>query len=93
MGFWYTQFVNNEFVKNIISLRKDLGKKWLKELPQIIKEYEKLWGLEVFPPFHLTYNYVAPAETSDGESVVLKISFPENNEFETEVKAFYDQYK
>ena len=79
--------MNDEFVKNITSLRKDLGKKWLKDLPQIIKEYERLWDLEIFPPFYLTYNYVASAKTSDGKNVVLKISFPKNNEFKTEIEA------
>jgi len=35
---------------------------------------------------------VAPAETKDGNHVVLKISFPNNNEFPLEMKAleFYD---
>ncbi len=84
---WYTCIVNEEFVKKIISLRGDVGKKWLKNLPEIIKQYEQKWDIVVSPPFNLSYNYVAPAKTSSGESVVLKISFPRNTEFISEIEA------
>lgn len=78
--------MNKKFEDKIIALRGDVGKKWLEDLPQIIKRYEQKWGLTVFPPFDLSYNYVAPAQTKDGKDVVLKISFPENNEFITEIE-------
>lgn len=79
--------MNEEFIKKITTLRGDLGRKWLQDLPQIIKEYEQKWDIKAFSPFYLTYNYVAPAQTANGESVVLKISFPANNEFATEIAA------
>ena len=85
--------MNDEFVKNVVTLRGDVGKKWLNELPSIIETYKKKWGIEVFPPFSsLTYNYVAPAQTRDGKAVVLKISFPDNKEFISEIEAlnFFD---
>lgn len=83
----YTIFVNKEFVDKIITLRGDVGKKWLEDLPEIIKQYEKNWDIKVFSPFHLSYNYVAPAQTADGQAVVLKISFPDNHEFNLEMAA------
>lgn len=79
--------MNEEFVEKIVTLRGDIGKKWLADLPGIIKKYEWEWELTVLEPFNLTYNYVAPAETKKGEDVVLKISFPENSEFAPEVDA------
>ena len=79
--------MNDEFVKNIISLRGDLGKQWLNNLPEVIKQYEKLWDIEVFSPFYLSYNYVAPAKTKEGKGVVLKITFPKNTEFKSEIEA------
>lgn len=84
--------MNEEFRKRIIALKGDNGKKWLEDLPQIIKFHEKKWELKVFPPFHLTYNYVAPAHAPNGKQVVLKISFPDNHQFITELEAlkFYD---
>lgn len=79
--------MNDEFAKKIIALRGDAGKKWLDELPEIIKAYEQKWDIEVLSPFTLSYNYVAPAQAKDGKTFVLKISFPENQEFITEIRA------
>lgn len=79
--------MDEEFVKKIITLRGNLGRQWLQNLPQIIKDYERKWQIRVLPPFPLTYNYVALAKTADGKNVVLKISFPQNNEFATEIAA------
>lgn len=79
--------VNEEFKKKIFRLRGDLGKKWMDNLPDIIKIYQEKWGIKVFPPFILSYNYVAPAVTSEGQSVVLKIAFPQNTEFAQEIAA------
>lgn len=84
--------MNEEFVKKIIALRGDVGRKWLDDLPQIIKQYEQKWNIKASSPFDLTYNYVAPAHTTKGEHVVLKISFPDNKEFISEIEAlnFFD---
>lgn len=79
--------MNKEFVDKIITLRGDVGRKWLDSLPETIKVYEQKWGISVLPPFHLSYNYVAPAKTSDGQNAVLKISFPQNSEFIYEMEA------
>lgn len=81
------RMINSQFRKSIIAMRGEKGRRWLKELPEIIKHYEKKWGLTVFPPFTLSYNYVAPAKTLNGKNVVLKITFPENEEFEKEIRA------
>lgn len=84
--------MTEEHVKKIVAFKGDKGKKWLENIPQIIKYYEEKWSLKVFPPFHLSYNYVAPAQASDGKQVVLKISFPDNHEFIIELEAlkFYN---
>lgn len=39
------------------------------------------------PPYSLSYNYVAPAVRSDGSDIVLKIGFPGDREFKTEIDA------
>lgn len=79
--------MNEDYIKKIIALKGRIGKQWLKDLPQIIKTYEQKWDIKCSPPFPLSYNYVAPAKTTEGKSVVLKISFPENNEFIFEMRA------
>lgn len=79
--------MDDTFVQNIISFRGDTGRKWLDDIPNKIKTYEKKWKITVLPPFTLSYNYVAPAKLEDGTSVVLKIGFPNDKEFLSEITA------
>ena len=79
--------MDEEYIKKIIALKGAKGKKWLENLPQIIKSYEEKWELKVLSPLHLSYNYVAPADLLDGKHAILKISFPDNHEFITELEA------
>lgn len=79
--------MNDVFKKKIITLAGEKGKLWLNALPTIIQKYEEEWEIKVLPPFNLSYNYVCPAETKTGQQVVLKISFPGNKEFSTEIAA------
>ncbi len=74
------------FVQNALNKGKE-GKVWLDSIPNIIKGYEEKWSIKVAPPFTLSYNYVAPAKTKDGRDVVLKIGFPKDKEFQTEISA------
>lgn len=79
--------MNDDFKKKIIALLGDAGEKWLASLPDTVKKCEDEWGIKVQDPFPLSYNYVCPAVTSNNNNVVLKISFPKNNEFVTEIEA------
>lgn len=87
----YTLSMNDEFIKNAKSQGKE-GERWLNDLPSLVKLYEEKWQLECFDPFQLSYNYVLPAKTKSGEQVVLKIGFPSNHEFRSEIDAlkFYE---
>lgn len=78
--------MNQIFVNNALS-HGDEGKKWLNRIPDIIRNAERLWSIKVNPPFNLNYNYVAPAIRKNGAQVVLKIGFPEDREFQTEIDA------
>lgn len=79
--------MNNDFTNRIISIRGDIGKQWLEELPSLIEFYKSKWELTLLSPFALSYNYVIPGKTVHDEAVVLKLSFPNNHEFITEVEA------
>jgi len=79
--------MNPEFREKIIALAGEAGKKWLDELPNIVQSYEKQWSITCANPFPLSYNYVLPAISASGEHVVLKISFPTNHEFASEIEA------
>jgi streptomycin 6-kinase len=63
------------------------GEDWLAGLPPLVEELAARWRLVMQPPFAgLSYNYVAPAVTADGQPAVLKVGVP-NRELETEIAA------
>ncbi len=78
--------MNDTFIQNAISFRGEEGKKWIERVPHIIRKYEQKWSIQVGDPFELSYNYVAPAVTSNDTRVVLKIGFPTDKEFKTEIE-------
>lgn len=78
--------MNEEFVQHALSNGEE-GALWLQRIPETIAACEAKWSLKVFPPFPLTYNYVAPCLCSDGTQAVLKIGFPRDREFQTEGEA------
>jgi len=78
--------MNDDFVKNALTRGED-GKKWLNQIPKMIDEYSKRWNLHILGPYNLTYNYVTSAIRNDGLKVVLKIGYPKDKEFQTEISA------
>ncbi len=84
----YTLNMDEQFRKRTLALRgNEAGEKWLSEIPNLIKEFEEKWSIKIGKPFGLFINYVAPAMKTDGSDVVIKIGFPEDEEFITEVNA------
>lgn len=79
--------MNSIFRQNIISLSGEEGKKWLENIPQVLKAYERKWSLTVLPPYQLSYNYVAPVILPDKTHAVIKIGSPGYKEFKTEFDA------
>ncbi|MDD4410064.1 MAG: aminoglycoside phosphotransferase family protein [Candidatus Pacebacteria bacterium] len=67
--------------------RGELGRQWLKRIPEIVGEMEEKWNIKAGEPFDLSYNYVVPVEFENGEKAVLKIGLPDDEEFLTEAKA------
>lgn len=54
------------------------GENWLKSLPEIVSELEAKWSLKAGLPFkNLSYHFVAPCVSAEGDEYVLKIGFPE----------------
>ena len=78
--------MSNEFTRYTLSKGEE-GRQWLDSIPALIKQYEEKWSLQVLPPFELNYNYVAPVVLSSGSEAVLKIGFPQDKEFQSEIKA------
>ncbi|MCB8924462.1 MAG: phosphotransferase [Ardenticatenaceae bacterium] len=74
------------FVKTVTSTFTG-GAEWLENLPNLLAECERRWGLAIRPSnFTLSYNYVAPATLADGTEIVLKVGVP-NRELNTEISA------
>ncbi len=78
--------MDNHFEKNALSWGEG-GAEWLKRIPGMITEYEARWAFTAQPPFELNYNYVAPAVRKDGTKAVIKIGYPEDREFQSEITA------
>ena len=63
------------------------GRRWLANLPQLLKSCESRWGLLIDAPITpLSYNFIAPAIMGDGQEVILKLGVP-NAELKGEIMA------
>lgn len=78
--------MNNNFLEDVKS-KGEVGVKWLKEIPQIIKYLERKWEIKVGEPFDLSFNYVVSATRANSTKAVLKIMFPDAKAFQSEVDA------
>ena len=79
--------VPEPFAKTIGATFGAAGDEWLKRLPNILIQCAQRWSLTVMPHFsNLSYNYVAPAQRSDGTDVILKLGVP-NSELINEIEA------
>jgi len=76
-----------QFAQTTIDLHGSAGADWLENLPALIADCEKRWGLTVKRPFpNLSYNFAATAVRADGSEVVLKMGVV-NPELLTEIEA------
>ncbi len=76
----YIESAGNICRKYIGFMRRFRRKKWLNDLPHVIKELSEKWHLTVEKPFeNLSYNYVAPCKFSDRKEAILKIAPPLDN--------------
>jgi streptomycin 6-kinase len=76
--------MRQQFVRNALD-RGEEGAAWLKRIPDLVRRAERTWSISAGRPFELSYNYVAPAEMRDGTHLVLKIGFPGDKEFQSEI--------
>jgi len=69
-------FVPAEVVEMNLKANGEAGRAWLEALPTIVEQLRVRWALSLGPAFEGgCVGFVAPAERPDGERVVLKISF------------------
>lgn len=74
--------------RSAVERRGEEGEAWLRRLPEVVGACAARWSLRVAAPLpNLSYNYVAPAVRRDRSRAMLKLSFPDDAEFSTEVAA------
>jgi streptomycin 6-kinase len=78
--------MHRQFIQNARD-RGEEGATWLKRIPDLVRRAEHKWSISAGRPFELSYNYVAPAKMRDGTPVVLKIGFPGDKEFQSEINS------
>ena len=68
---------SSQFVTNIKDIHGKTGKKWLKELPNLIKQLEASWDIKLVSPVsNLTYSFVTTVELKTNSLGILKIIPP-----------------
>ncbi len=81
------------FVENVCGAFGEAGLVLLRELPRLVDESCRHWGLELSEHFdNISYNFVAPGRLPDGTEIVLKIGVPTSPELlcEIETLRIYD---
>ncbi|HEY7680580.1 MAG TPA: aminoglycoside phosphotransferase family protein, partial [Terriglobia bacterium] len=73
------------FRRNVLGAYPN-GAAWLDSLSALVAGCEERWHIVAQPPFELSYSYVAPATSTTGREVVLKLGVP-NAELSSEIKA------
>jgi streptomycin 6-kinase len=76
--------MTESFIRNTLE-RGAIGKQWLDDLPAIVEELKNEWGLTIGPAFDLSFNYVVRVTQHDGTPAVLKIVFPTDQIYKTEI--------
>lgn len=80
--------IPTDFASAMVAMRGEAGQRWIDELPQTIDDFARRWSLRVGPPFpNLSFNYVTSVERADGTPAVLKIGYPSDKAFRTELEA------
>jgi streptomycin 6-kinase len=79
--------IPDHYRSRIDEVRGPAGLIWLDQLPAIAAECAARWSLTLGEPFILTYNYVLAVTRHDGTPAVLKLGYPADSEFHSEMAA------
>ncbi|MGE3802289.1 MAG: aminoglycoside phosphotransferase family protein [Candidatus Kapaibacterium sp.] len=87
MNLHLSRAITEAIESNVILYFGDLGRAWLRGLPEVLSEAKRKWNLQLLDLFpDLSINAVLPALREDGTAVVLKAGVP-SREIELEVEA------
>lgn len=74
-------------VSNVVGAWGEAGARWLAELPRVLDEVTRDWGLTVESTYELSYHFVAAVTRGDGAPAVLKLGVPTGDALPGEVAA------
>ncbi len=82
----------DEVVRMNLAANGEAGRAWVEALPKVVQELRARWELTIGPPFEGgCVGLVVPAERVDGNRVVLKVSFiDEETRHEADALALWD---
>jgi len=67
----------DSFINRITGTYPESGEAWLNTLPDLLRDIQHWWGLELLPPpFPFSYHTVIPCRTQNGMQAVLKLGVP-----------------
>lgn len=77
-----------DFVKSIGDGYGQSGKKWLHELPDLLDQCSRKWGVTFESSVQkFSYNYVCNVTRKNGENAIVKLGYPGEKEVSTEMDA------
>lgn len=82
--------IPEDFTRRMIAIGGTEGREWIARLPGILAVCEQRRGLTIGLPFALSFNYVAPAERSDGTPIVIKACLPNGEMKQVEALQHFD---
>lgn len=76
----------DSFIRTVRSVHGEQGEAWLLAFPELLRNCEERWSLQIGEPFSLSFNFAAPVRLPDGREGVLKLGVP-SKDFRSEAAA------
>ncbi len=74
-------------VRNATAAWGDRGRRWLVDLPGLVEDVRRRWGLELGATYPLSFHWVVRVRRADGTSAVLKLGPPGSDDLRREATA------
>ncbi|SCF44077.1 aminoglycoside phosphotransferase family protein [Micromonospora mirobrigensis] len=79
--------VTDALARHVVGVWGGDGERWLAELPTVLADLARDWGLDLGEPYELSYHYVTAATLADGTPAVLKLGVPTGTSLAEEAPA------
>ena len=85
--------IPQRLAENQAHINGEAGRRWIAQLPALVREVTEAWGLTLGPPFTNGFSDYAAVVRRGGDSFVLKVCFPDHGFISQEaaLRAFDEQ--